>query len=846
MKNFKIKALCMILAFSLLSCFVPVFADNTKSEQKTEVNYAQNENASYAYLSEENWLSSFGDEYTALLNDGKIPYKETPFETVIFSGTSSVVSVVFDLGNVYSDIREIRFCGVRDTYTSNIESANRGFCDDKAIFNFSEDGVSYSRNNDFVIIKENYSEDGSETGYYNYIYRFEENVKARAVKLYFWSPVYLLSLGEIQIIGNGDEAVFPEMSEPDVSEPVVSEPDVSGDSEMIIIGDEANGISWTFYTESGRMEFYGDGDIPKSNNSNWGQYKDDIKGIYVGDGITSIESFEGHTGIKFIQLGKALSNEFSFADCVNLNKVIINSEIERINDYAFRGCSSLEILLFPDSLKSIGSYAFSGCEKLKDVYLPSNLEVIESFAFSDCVSIEKVVIPETVKELHWGAFISCSSLSEINIPKNIEFIESTFIAYTAIYNDKSNWTDGLLYIDNILVDTEEYSSESEYIVKEGTERIASSAFLECSELEKVSIPDSVMYIGSNAFGYCPNLKEVNLPTSLKEISDYLFSGCEALEKIILPENIEKIGESAFSYCSSLTEIIIPEKVKTVEKYAFENCIMLSKITINGALESLGSKAFYETPIMNEENYENGALYIDGILVDVLENEASGEFEIKEGTYLLGNGAISYCEKVTNVIIPDTVKYIGDKCFFGCKGLRTLYIPKTVEKIGEEIFESAYEYIVIKGELNSVSHRYSVENGIPFSSIDENFEYNVDFENNLLPNITEKKTLEEIISALGSIKALDKKGNIIEDKKAFLGTGSVVIYPNGYTATIVVKGDVDGTAFINSTDYLIIKKCFLKEYEIEGVFAIAADVYSDGIINSTDYLRIKKHFLKKDL
>ena len=37
----------------------------------------------------------------------------------------------------------------------------------------------------------------------------------------------------------------------------------------------------------------------------------------------------------------------------------------------------------------------------------------------------------------------------------------------------------------------------------------------------------------------------------------------------------------------------------------------------------------------------------------------------------------------------------------------------------------------------------------------------------------------------------------------------------------------------------------KEYEIEGVFSIAADANSDGIINSTDYLTIKKHFLKID-
>ena len=158
MKILKVKALCFLLAFSILSCFVPAFAEGQEadSEQKTEVNYAQNENATYAYLTDDdssNFFAALEDNDCVLLNDGIIPYKETPSETVAFHGTSRVVTVVFDLGDVYSDIKEIRFCGVWDAYNYGSHIMNRGFCGEDAIFRFSEDGVSYERNKNFVMTK---------------------------------------------------------------------------------------------------------------------------------------------------------------------------------------------------------------------------------------------------------------------------------------------------------------------------------------------------------------------------------------------------------------------------------------------------------------------------------------------------------------------------------------------------------------------------------------------------------------------------------------------------------------------------------------------------------------------
>lgn len=55
-----------------------------------------------------------------------------------------------------------------------------------------------------------------------------------------------------------------------------------------------------------------------------------------------------------------------------------------------------------------------------------------------------------------------------------------------------------------------------------------------------------------------------------------------------------------------------------------------------------------------------------------------------------------------------------------------------------------------------------------------------------------------------------------------------------------KGDLDGDAVIDSTDYLIVKKIFLNSYRAEAKQVFAADVNDDGSIDSFDYLLIKRH------
>ena len=70
--------------------------------------------------------------------------------------------------------------------------------------------------------------------------------------------------------------------------------------------------------------------------------------------------------------------------------------------------------------------------------------------------------------------------------------------------------------------------------------IGDYAFEECSDLTKVTIPDSVTSIGSNAFYRCTSLWSVNIPASVMNIGDSAFYWCESLQSVAIPNSVKNI------------------------------------------------------------------------------------------------------------------------------------------------------------------------------------------------------------------------------------------------------------------------------------------------------------------
>ena len=87
--------------------------------------------------------------------------------------------------------------------------------------------------------------------------------------------------------------------------------------------------------------------------------------------------------------------------------------------------------------------------------------------------------------------------------------------------------------------------------------IKEKAFLNCDNIERVIIPDSITKISASSFQNCEKLVEVSIPDSINTIDERAFYRCIKLCSITIPHGVKYIEESTFYYCSSLTNITIP-------------------------------------------------------------------------------------------------------------------------------------------------------------------------------------------------------------------------------------------------------------------------------------------------
>ena len=100
-------------------------------------------------------------------------------------------------------------------------------------------------------------------------------------------------------------------------------------------------------TISGKGEMY-DYSYPYSKRVPWGDSREKVKRIIIGDGITTI--------------GQA-----AFSGCSALTSVTIPNSVTRIGDWAFKYCRSLKILTFGSGLWGIGQEAFSDCINIAQI-----------------------------------------------------------------------------------------------------------------------------------------------------------------------------------------------------------------------------------------------------------------------------------------------------------------------------------------------------------------------------------------------------------------------------------------------------------------------------------------------
>lgn len=233
-----------------------------------------------------------------------------------------------------------------------------------------------------------------------------------------------------------------------------------------------------------------------------------------------------------IPYGVTTISDSAFNSFEKLRSVTIPETVTSIgNNYTFAKCSSLEKVVLPSSITSIPNSAFTGCTSLAEINIPDSVTTIGFDAFEKC-GFTSITIPDSVTSIGVGAFRE-SNINSIDIPHNVEKIESYAFAYCG---NLKNITigDGVKSIGEYAF--EYCRSLTDITFGKSIENIGGNSFYECTALESVIVPDNVTDIYGYAFANCDKLKTVHVPESAELHSYYVFYGSKNVCICSITEN----------------------------------------------------------------------------------------------------------------------------------------------------------------------------------------------------------------------------------------------------------------------------------------------------------------------
>ena len=401
----------------------------------------------------------------------------------------------------------------------------------------------------------------------------------------------------------------------------------------------------------------------------------------------------------------------AFANNTLITSVTLGKNIKEIRNNAFSSCTNLESVTMSynstvEYTASIGASVFLDCTSLAKVSLSENVTSIGDCAFSGCSALESLILPESLTSMGYQ-MIEGTAISSITIPKNVSACGSS--SYNGpLANSKVLTTvifeDGMTAIPSYILASDYYTSYVTNVqIPDTVTSIGNSAFYKCSNLEKITLPQKLKKIGQIAFSGCASINEVFLGKNITEIGSSAFASCTNLESVTMSYNstveyTASIGASVFLDCTSLAKVSLSENVTSIGNCTFSGCSALESLILPESLTSMGSRMIEGTAISSitipknvsscSSTYstDNGPLANSKVLTTVIFEEGMTAIP----SYILASD--DYTSYVSKVIIPASVRSIGDYAFYKCNNM-TIY-----------------------GYINSYAQQYAESNEIPFVSV----------------------------------------------------------------------------------------------------------------------------------
>ena len=398
-----------------------------------------------------------------------------------------------------------------------------------------------------------------------------------------------------------------------------------------------------------QADTYGDYEYTIKNNGSV------IEAYYGNEQVVSIPYSFGYYNVIEIAPGAFQNNN-------NITSVTMPGSIEIIGDRAFADCTNLQNLVLSVGVKSIGNEAFLNCSKITSVTLPFSLESIGRRAFEGCTNLYYIndLTGINLKKVGSGAFDGTQWLTSKTeeavflgqgyiLLKYKSYENNPVLPWYVVYiaedalAGNNNITD--LVIPNYVTELQEGSISgmaSLTSVSGGASitHIEDGAFRDLPNLEKVKFENigltgqkfvncpkspygtnSVSFYNSEndqnieskfIFEYNDELNGVTIVHCLQDavnnegeliIPDYIYNdpvvsigegACQNRQdvtKLVLPKFLVEINSWAFSFDSNLRDVEFPANLKWIQADSFNSCAITNNVPdLSGV--NVHPRAFY--------------------------------------------------------------------------------------------------------------------------------------------------------------------------------------------------------------------------------------------------------------
>ena len=464
--------------------------------------------------------------------------------------------------------------------------------------------------------------------------------------------------------------------------------------------------------------------------------RDNIKNLIIGESVEHLPAqiFHDMYSLETITIPNNVKTigYRAFEDCYILSSITIPESVSRIGYDAFRGCFSLSSINIPKSVISIGEDAFDGCYFLSSNFINNSnctsstwwgatfvddevdgLLIKDSMLIRGRNFVSSAIIPDFVIGIETEAFLNCTNLASVTIPESVRSIGTDAFENTALYNEESNWEEGVLYIGEYLIKADTSLINKTYSIKNGTKLIADDAFGSYEGyligLYDIFIPNSVKYIGKGAFRYS-FFTTLTIPNSVEIIGERAFSQCKKLTAVTIGDGVKFIGAGAFGGDAGRTigkvnytgdiegwcdikfgdkdanpiyvsgnlfinneepkDLVIPSEVDSIYSYAFCNCQSIVSVTIGENVKSIGNFAFSICSSLESVSIPESVTSIGyGAFADCY---SLNTVKMGNNVTSIGKYAFSSCSSLTSITIPEKLTYIGKEAFMDCVNLYSVY------------------------------------------------------------------------------------------------------------------------------------------------------------------------------